>query len=139
MTTSDQVVLVVEDNTTNMVLFRDLLRSRGYTVLQAMDGTTGWQMAQEHFPNLILLDIQLPGLTGLEVIRMLKEDKKLQSIPVIAVTAFAMKGDKETCLRNGFDAYISKPISVSDFLETVSQFLSSSTDETLSCVNDVAR
>ena len=124
MTAADQVILVVEDNTTNMVLFRDLLRSRGYTVLQAMDGNIGLQMAQEHRPNLILLDIALPGLNGLEVIGRLKEDENLQSIPVIAVTALAMKGDEETCLSKGFDAYISKPISIHEVLQTVEHLLS---------------
>jgi two-component system, cell cycle response regulator DivK len=126
MTASDQVVLVVEDNATNMRLVHDLLKSRGYTVLQARDGTTGWQMAQEHRPNLILLDIQLPDITGFDVISWLKGDEGLQSIPVIAVTAFTMKGDKDTCLSNGFDAYISKPISIHDFLQTVEHFLNSS-------------
>lgn len=83
-------------------------------------------MARDHCPNLILLDIQLPDLSGLDVISRLKADKKLQSIPVIALTAFAMKGDQEMFFQNGFDAYISKPIAVLDFLQTVEHFLNSS-------------
>ena len=123
MEPSAQVVLVIEDNPANMKLFHDLLLSRGYAVLEAVDGIAGFRMAQEHHPNLILLDIQLPGLNGLDLIQRLKEDAELQSIPVIAVTACAMKGDEEACLRGGFNAYISKPISVSHFLETVEGFL----------------
>jgi two-component system, cell cycle response regulator DivK len=138
MTVADQVVLVIEDNETNMKLARELLNSRGYTVLEAMDGMAGLEMAREHHPNLILIDIQLPGISGLEVISRLKEDINLQSIPAIAMTACAMMGDKETCLKNGFDAYISKPISVRKVLQTIEDLLSSSTSATLSCGNTVA-
>lgn len=123
MTAADQVVLVVEDNETNLKLARELLKSRGYMVLEAMDGMAGLEMAREHRPNLILLDIQLPGISGLDVISRLKEDENLQSIPVIAMTACAMMGDRETCLSNGFDAYLSKPISVRDVLQTVEHLI----------------
>lgn len=109
----------------NMRLFQELLKIRGYRVLQAIDGMAGWQMAEDHRPDLILLDIQLPGVTGLDLIGRLKKDKNLQSIPVIAVTAYAMSGDKETCLRSGFDAYISKPISLPEFHQTIDRFLGS--------------
>lgn len=125
MAGSGRVVLLVEDNASNMRLFHDLLIGQGCIVLQAFDGTSGLQMAQEHRPDLILLDIQLPDISGLEVIRWLKAETALQSIPVIALTAFAMKGDQEMFLQSGFDAYISKPISVPHFLHTVEQSLAS--------------
>lgn len=123
MEVSTQSILIIEDNATNMRLVHDLLKGCGYAVLQATDGTLGLQMAQEHRPSLILLDIALPGLNGLDVIRRLKKDEDLRSIPVIAVTACAMNGDEETCMRSGFDAYVSKPISIPDLLETVKRFL----------------
>jgi two-component system cell cycle response regulator DivK len=124
MSASGQVVLVVEDDELNMRLCHDLLQAHGCSVVQASDGNSGWWMAQRHRPDLILLDIQIPGITGLEVLARLKADKSLQAIPVIAFTAFAMKGDKECFLRRGFDHYIPKPISVSDFLQTIENFLS---------------
>ncbi len=123
MTGSEQVVLVVEDNKSNMRLCHDLLQAHGYKVVRAKDGSNGWHMAREHRPNLILLDIQLPDLSGLEVVSQLRADEDLRSIPVIAMTAFAMNGDREKFLQNGFDAYISKPISVVDFLQTVEQLI----------------
>ena len=123
MTAADKVVLVVEDNKTNMRLFNDVLTSHGYTVLQAMDGAGAWQLAKEHRPDAIILDIQLPDMSGLDVVKKLKQDENLKPIPVIATTAFAMHGDKETCLQNGCDGYIPKPISVFDFLQTVDEFV----------------
>ncbi len=119
MSPLDKTVLVVEDNDINMRLFHDVLEADGYTVLQAKDGTEGWRMAREHRPDLILMDIQLPGLSGLEVTKRLKADETLKSIPVIAVTAFAMDGDEERILEGGCDAYIAKPISVPNLLQTV--------------------
>ena len=121
-----KTVLIVEDNELNMKLFHDLLMARGYAVLQAVDGISGLEMAQEHRQNLILLDSQLPGLNGLDLIQRLKKDAHLQSIPTIAVTACAMNGNEESCLRSGFDAYPSKPISVPLFLETVEGCIQSS-------------
>ncbi len=115
----DKTVLVVEDNDINMRLFHDMLEARGYNVLQAQDGTEGWRMAREHRPDPILMDIQLPGISGLEVTKRLKADETLKSIPVIAITAFAMAGDQEKFLEGGCDAYIAKPISVSNLLQTV--------------------
>jgi two-component system cell cycle response regulator DivK len=115
-------VLVVEDNDLSMRLFHDLLEAHGYNVLQAKDGMEGWRMAREHRPDLILMDIQLPDVSGLEVTKWLKDDETLKSIPVIAITAFAMAGDKEKFLEGGCDAYIAKPISVPDFLQTVERF-----------------
>jgi len=116
-------VLIVEDNELNMKLFHDLLDAHGYETVETRDGLQAVDLAREHNPDLILMDIQLPEVSGLEVTRWLKEDEKLRSIPVIAVTAFAMKGDEEKIRQGGCEAYISKPISVALFLETVGRFL----------------
>ncbi len=116
-------ILVVEDNELNMKLFHDLLEAQGYDVLQSQDGMEALKLARTHRPDLILMDIQLPEVSGLEVTKWLKEDEELRSIPVIAVTAFAMKGDEEKIREGGCEAYISKPISVANFLETVEKYL----------------
>jgi two-component system cell cycle response regulator DivK len=116
-------ILVVEDNELNMKLFHDLLEAQGYDVLQSRDGMEALKIARTHKPDLILMDIQLPEVSGLEVTKWLKEDESLRAIPVIAVTAFAMKGDEEKIREGGCEAYISKPISVVNFLETVQKFL----------------
>ena len=139
MTASRQIVLVVEDTNSNMMLCHDLLRACGCKVVQATDGNSGWQMARAHRPNLIILDIQLPGMSGLEVLARLKADKDLQAIPVIALTAFAMKGDEEFFLHSGFDHYISKPISVPDFLQTIKHFLGINSPISMSCEGIVVR
>jgi two-component system cell cycle response regulator DivK len=118
-----KTVLIVEDNELNMKLFHDLLDAHGYKTLQTRDGLKALDIAREHLPDLILMDIQLPEVSGLEVTKWLKEDDRLRSIPVIAVTAFAMKGDEEKIREGGCEAYISKPISVGTFLDTVQQFL----------------
>lgn len=118
-----KTVLVVEDNELNMKLFHDLLEAHGYNILQTKDGMEALRMAREHKPDLILMDIQLPEVSGLEVTKWIKEDEDLKSIPVIAVTAFAMKGDEEKIRNGGCEAYIAKPISVTDFLDTVRKFL----------------
>ena len=120
---SAKTVLVVEDNELNMKLFHDLLEAHGYNILQTKDGMEALRMAREHKPDLILMDIQLPEVSGLEVTKWIKEDDDLKSIPVIAVTAFAMKGDEEKIREGGCEAYIAKPISVTNFLETVQRFL----------------
>ncbi|MFM8820540.1 MAG: response regulator [Phenylobacterium sp.] len=116
-------VLIVEDNELNMKLFHDLLDSQGYETLQTREGLEALTIAREKRPDLILMDIQLPEISGLEVTKWLKEDDELCSIPVVAVTAFAMKGDEERIRQGGCEAYISKPISVSGFLETIRQLL----------------
>jgi two-component system, cell cycle response regulator DivK len=116
-------VLIVEDNDLNMKLFNDLLEAHGYHTLQTRDGVEALKMARENRPDLILMDIQLPEISGLEVTKWLKEDDDLRSIPVIAVTAFAMKGDEEKIRSGGCEAYIAKPISVTSFLRTVERFL----------------
>ncbi len=122
MSPLDKTVLVVEDNDLNMKLFHDVLEADGYNILQAKDGMEGWRIAREQRPDLILMDIQLPEVSGLEVTKWLKDDETLKSIPVIAITAFAMAGDKEKILEGGCDAYIVKPISIPNFLQTVERF-----------------
>ena len=117
-------VLIVEDNDLNMKLFNDLLVAHGYGTLQTKDGTEALALARQYRPDLILMDIQLPEVSGLQVTQWIKSDDVLRSIPVIAVTAFAMKGDEEKIRDGGCEAYIAKPISVSSFLKTVERFLS---------------
>ena len=121
-----KTVLIVEDNELNMKLFHDLLEAYGYGTLQTRDGMEALKIAREHRPDLILMDIQLPEVSGLEVTKWLKEDDELRDIPVVAVTAFAMKGDEERIREGGCEAYISKPISVAHFIETVRQFIGDS-------------
>jgi len=116
-------VLIVEDNELNMKLFHDLLEAHGYNTLQTRTGIEALRLAREHRPDLILMDIQLPEVSGLEVTKWIKEDEDIAAIPVIAVTAFAMKGDEERIRQGGCEAYISKPISVAKFLETVRSYL----------------
>jgi two-component system, cell cycle response regulator DivK len=116
-------VLIVEDNELNMKLFRDLIEGSGYETIRTRNGLEALDLARAHQPDLILMDIQLPEVSGLEVTKWLKEDDKLRSIPVIAVTAFAMKGDEERIRSGGCEAYISKPISVKSFIETIKSYL----------------
>ncbi len=118
-----KTVLIVEDNELNMKLFHDLLEAHGYDTLQTRTGIEALELARTHKPDLILMDIQLPEVSGLEVTKWIKEDEDLRAIPVIAVTAFAMKGDEERIRQGGCEAYISKPISVAKFLETVRCYL----------------
>jgi two-component system cell cycle response regulator DivK len=118
-----KTVLVVEDNELNMKLFHDLLEAKGYNIVQTRSGLEAIDLAREHHPDLILMDIQLPEVSGLEVTKWIKEDDELRSIPVIAVTAFAMKGDEERIRQGGCEAYLSKPISVTKFLETVRTYI----------------
>ncbi|WP_306143534.1 response regulator [Roseibium sp. MMSF_3412] len=118
-----KTVLIVEDNELNMKLFHDLLEAHGYNTLQTRTGIEALQLARDHHPDLILMDIQLPEVSGLEVTKWIKEDETISTIPVIAVTAFAMKGDEERIRQGGCEAYISKPISVAKFLETVRAYL----------------
>jgi two-component system cell cycle response regulator DivK len=118
-----KTVLIVEDNELNMKLFNDLLEAQGYRVLQTRDGLSALDIARANLPDLILMDIQLPEVSGIEVTKWLKEDDRLRHIPVIAVTAFAMKGDEEKIREGGCEAYISKPISVVSFLQTIDGYL----------------
>ena len=119
-------VMIVEDNELNMKLFNDLLEAQSYITVQTRNGLEALDLARAHRPDLILMDIQLPEVSGLEVTKWLKEDETLQHVPVIAVTAFAMKGDEERIRQGGCEAYISKPISVVKFLETIKSYLGDS-------------
>jgi two-component system cell cycle response regulator DivK len=114
-----KTILIVEDNELNMKLFNDLLEAHGYATLKTRDGAEALRLARKHHPDLIIMDIQLPEISGLDVTKWLKEDDDLRHIPVIAVTAFAMKGDEEKIRESGCEDYIAKPISVTKFLETV--------------------
>jgi two-component system cell cycle response regulator DivK len=118
-----KTVLVVEDNELNMKLFHDLLEANGYNTIQTRSGLEAIDLARTQRPDLILMDIQLPEVSGLEVTKWIKEDDELRSIPVIAVTAFAMKGDEERIRQGGCEAYLSKPISVNKFIETVKAYI----------------
>lgn len=118
-----KTVLIVEDNELNMKLFNDLLEAHGYATVKTREGTRVLEMAREHSPDLILMDIQLPEVSGLDLIRWLKDAEDLKNIPVIAVTAFAMKGDEDRIRETGCEDYISKPISVLSFMDTVRKHL----------------
>ena len=120
-----KTVLIVEDNDLNLKLFNDLLQANGYDTVQAKDGRDVVKLVRDHRPDLIVMDIQLPGVSGLEIIKTIKTDDLLKETPVIAVTAFAMKGDEDRIREAGCDAYVSKPISVPVFMEMVNRFLGS--------------
>ncbi|MAE52405.1 MAG: two-component system response regulator [Micavibrio sp.] len=116
-------VLIVEDNELNMKLFHDLLEAHGVDTVETRDGKEVLELAREHKPDLILMDIQLPEISGLDVTKNLKADDELKDIPVIAVTAFAMKGDEQKIREGGCEDYISKPISVTHFLEVIQKYI----------------
>ena len=118
-----KTVLIVEDNELNMKLFNDLVETRGHRIVQTRSGVKAVELARKHRPDLILMDIQLPEVSGLEVTQWLKDDEELRTIPVVAVTAFAMKGDEERIREGGCEAYLSKPISVGKFIETIRRFI----------------
>jgi two-component system, cell cycle response regulator DivK len=120
-------VLIVEDNDLNMKLFNDLLEAHGYTTLQTKDGLDTLHIAWLYRPNLILMDIQLPKVSGLEITKWLKADEELRYIPVVAVTAFAMPGDEEKIRQGGCDGYLMKPISIAGFMRVVEHYLSGAT------------
>jgi len=112
-------VLVVEDNEMNMKLVRDVLHAKGFTTLAAVTGEEGISLALEHLPSLVLMDVQLPGIDGVEALARIRADDRTASIPVVAVTAQAMHGDRERFLEAGFDAYLSKPVDVFELIGTV--------------------
>jgi two-component system, cell cycle response regulator DivK len=116
---AQRLVLIVEDNELNMKLFHDLLDAHGYRTLQTRNGIDALRLAREHMPDLILMDIQLPEVSGLEVTKWIKDDDALRHIPVVAVTAYAMRGDEARMREGGCEAYISKPISIAGFIGTV--------------------
>lgn len=121
---ANEKILVIEDNQINMMLVRDLLQLEGYTVLEAMDAEKGIQLAREHLPDLILMDIQLPGMDGLEATRIIGQDPLLKKVPVVALTSHAMKGDEQMAREAGCIGYIAKPIDTRSINNTVSGFLS---------------
>jgi two-component system cell cycle response regulator DivK len=118
---ADEQILVVEDNEKNMKLLRDVLQAMGYRVLEATNGGRAFDLATEHVPDLVLMDIQLPDVNGVEVLGRLRSDEHTASIPVLALTAQAMQGDRERFLAAGFDGYLSKPVDVVALVETVKQ------------------
>ncbi len=120
---TSKTVLIVEDNELNMKLFRDLLEAHGIGTVETRNGKAVMDLARQKRPDLILMDIQLPEVSGLDVTRWLKEDEDLKSIPVIAVTAFAMKGDEQKIREGGCHDYISKPISVTSFMDVIQKYL----------------
>ena len=120
-------VLIVEDNELNMKLFDDLLSAHGYQTFKTRDGMHVLELARKHKPDLILMDIQLPEVSGLEVTQWLKAEADLKDIPVVAVTAFAMKGDEEKIRQGGCEDYIAKPISITEFIKVVQKYLDAAT------------
>ena len=118
-----KTILVVEDNELNMKLVRNILTIGKYHVLEAMDAESGIQLARDQRPNLVLMDIQLPDMNGLSAAKIIKEDPSLKHIPIVALTSYAMQGDKEKAIEAGCAGYIAKPIDTRKFLETVSQFV----------------
>jgi two-component system, cell cycle response regulator DivK len=114
-------ILLVEDNEKNMKLFRDLLQAKGYRTLQATTGGRAVELATEHQPDLVLMDVQLPDINGLEALGRLRADERTASIPVLAVTAQAMQGDRERFLAAGFDGYVSKPVNIVELVGTLKQ------------------
>jgi two-component system, cell cycle response regulator DivK len=116
-------ILVVEDNELNMKLLDDVLEANGYEVMSTPHGAVAVEWARQHHPNLILMDLQLPDLSGLDATRQLKADEETRNIPVIAVTAFAMAGDEKRALDNGCDAYVAKPIVLRSFLNLIAGFI----------------
>ncbi len=116
-------ILVVEDNEHNRILLRQVLTYHGYEVIEAPDGAEGMRMARENRPDLILLDLQMPVMDGFEVIRALRDTPELHATKVIAVTSFAMKGDREEALKSGFDEYLAKPIDTRRLPEIIKKVL----------------
>lgn len=120
---SGKRILVVEDNEKNMKLFRDVLQAKGYDALEATSGEEAVELATEHVPDLILMDVQLPGIDGVEALGRIRADERTAAIPVVALTAQAMSGDRERFLESGFDGYISKPVDVLEFIQTVARYV----------------
>ena len=121
-------ILIVEDNELNMKLLHDVLEAHGYEIIPSHQGSTAIHLAHQHRPHLILMDLQLPDISGLEAARRLKDAAETRDIPIIAVTAFAMVGDERKTLESGCDAYIAKPIMLREFLETVQSFIGPAED-----------
>ena len=116
-------VLIVEDNALSMKLFHDLLEMNGYDTITSGSGSDALHIVRQHRPDLILMDIQLPGISGFEITRQIKEDQEIKMIPIIAVTAFAMKSDEKKIREGGFEDYISKPISITNFIDIIKKYI----------------
>ena len=116
---TDMQILVVEDNERNMRLFRDVLEAAGHRTLAATTGEHAVELAGEHAPDLVLMDIQLPGIGGVEALGRIRADERTRAVPVLALTAQAMEGDRERFLAAGFDGYVSKPVNIAEFVATV--------------------
>ena len=112
-------VLIVEDNEKNMKLFRDVLQATGYSTLEATTGEEAVELALSQAPALVLMDVQLPGIDGVEALERMRQNERTASIPVLALTAQAMSGDRERFLEAGFDGYLAKPVDVRELIETV--------------------
>jgi two-component system cell cycle response regulator DivK len=112
-------VLIVEDNEKNMKLARDVLQAKGYKTLEAVSGEDGVKLAKQHVPDLVLMDIQLPGINGIEAFKQLRADAKTAKIPVVALTASVTPTDRSAISAAGFDAFVSKPINLKEFIDTV--------------------
>lgn len=121
--TNRKKIFIVEDNDLNLKLFKDLLENSKFEVIFTQDGFEALNMVHEHMPDLILMDIQLHGISGFDIIKDIKADEVIKHIPIIAVTAFAMKDDKEKILESGCEEYIPKPISIESFLKTIGKFV----------------
>jgi len=128
MSKKKKTALIVEDNALNLKLMCDLLEASDIATWQTNDGARALELVRKHRPDIVLMDIQLPDVSGLEVTRQIKADAELRHIPIIAVTALALRGDEERVLEAGCDAYISKPISVASFLEEIKKFLGAEND-----------
>ncbi len=127
----DTRILIVEDNPKNLKLIRDVIQFHGYTTVEAETGEAGLELAREQQPALILMDVQLPGMDGREAMQRLKADERTRHTPVVALTAFAMKGDRERLLAEGFDGYIAKPIDIKEIPTLVAQYLNAQPDALL--------
>lgn len=125
---SEKKILIVEDNEQNLKLFHDLLITKGYKVMSARDGDSALAKIYQEIPDLIIMDIQIPRIDGIEVTRRIRKKFPAEEIVIIAVTAHAMKGDREDLLKAGFDDYMPKPINISTFLQTVEDYLYRVTD-----------
>ena len=118
-----KTILIVEDNEKNLKLVRDILRHNGHATIEATTGSEGARLASEHRPDLVLMDIQLPDIDGIEALRRIREDRSLDAVPVIAVSASVMPDDQQKIISSGFDAFVTKPINLKQFLDTVKRFL----------------
>jgi two-component system cell cycle response regulator DivK len=119
-----KMILIVEDEPKNLKLFRDLLNASGYKTIEATDGKQGVELAKAKKPDLILMDVMMPKMDGLEATRILKADATTSNIPILALTSYAMKGDKERILQAGCNGYLAKPINIKEFLQEVTKYLS---------------